>query len=69
MAVKLAETTFCGDIHDFNAIRNTTAKLLNENYGKDSPYLANVETVDVWVYDPEFGWDKTAIFTVKDLLK
>jgi len=69
MGAKLADMTFTGDITDIDAIRKTTAELLIKHYGKDHRDLAGIETVDVWVYDPDFGWDKTAIFSIKDLLK
>lgn len=73
MAVKLAETIFSGDVTDIDAIRATTADLLFGKNRENNPTFSGVvdrtKSVDVWIWTPEFGWDKTAIFDVKDLIK
>ena len=68
----LAETVFTGDLRNIDAIRKTAAELLfGKNY--DNRTFAHcvdtTEYVDVWVYEPGYGWDNTAMFSVKDLKK
>lgn len=77
MAVKLAETTVEGDmeslIADIPAIKAIASDLLFGKNREDSPTFASVvdrtENVDIWVYNPLIGWEKTAAFKVDDLRK
>ena len=73
MSAKLAETTFDGDVKSIDAIRATASELLFGANRENNPSFAycvdTLESVDVWIWDYNNGWDKVAIFDVKDLRK